>query len=156
MDNELDWIKPAEFKKLQSAAQSPAWDQSLVEYSRVQYCDQYISTSLLMTWKMGWSTTLVHLQMIQNWEEWLVYQMSLLFRGTLRGWSNGPVVTSWTSSMGNVKPCHIHIVGLRHEERMRELGLFRVKKGRLRGILSIHINTTWWKKLRRTEMDSAQ
>lgn len=96
----------ADLKMLWSTAQSPAWSQSLVVYPREQQRDEYTLTSL-MSWMMGQYTLSRFAGDIKLRERWLICQMAiLLFRGTLMRWRNGLSGTSWSSSLGNTKPCN--------------------------------------------------
>ncbi|KAK4830641.1 hypothetical protein QYF61_012484 [Mycteria americana] len=61
--------------------------------------------SSLMTWMLIQSEASANLQMIQNWELWLIHQRVLLpFRGTWTNWTTGQRGMS-SSTRGNAMAC---------------------------------------------------
>lgn len=80
-----DWT--AALKTLWSAAQSPSGGQSEVVSPRSQYWCQHCCISSITMWIVGQSAVSASLQLIENWEEWLIHQMVVLqIRGTSTSW----------------------------------------------------------------------
>ena len=92
--------------KCNTAAQNRVGGQSVAVYARGWYWGQSCSMFSLTIWTMGKSTSWACSQMIQNWEEWLIYQMVVPpFRGTLTSWRTGSREISCSSARGNAKSC---------------------------------------------------